>query len=743
MTNKQIFPKKFINLHSHDGFSTYDGMGLPSQHFDFVIENSRDELEIPAMAITNHGHMNSYAHAYLYARDLNKAGKHFKYIPGCELYVHPDLKQWRLDKEAKEEAGDDAEHGSVVENEEETKSNKFLDPIRRVHHLVVLAKHSDGLQKLFHTISRGFLEGFYKKPRVDYGMLKQYKGNFIASTACLGGPLCYDVFSEFPHARFDVRDVVVPGEQFLGPHLVDDDALREKILIKLENTVDRIVDAFGRENTYLELQFNKLTAQQLANRMLIELSKRTGLKLVATADSHYCKPEVWRERAIYQKLGWLNYTDYDPSRIPQSIAELKAELYPKNAKQMWDAYKQTSAGHAFYDDDGVCEAIERTHEIAFEQIGDVQPDTSSKLPSWSTPKGKTADQALREMCDAGMQKLGLLGMQKYIDRLSMELRIIEEKKFAEYFLTMKAIIDVAYEKMLIGCGRGSSAGSLVNYLLGITQVDPLKYGLIFERFLTRQRTEAPDIDSDFADRDLLIKLLKDKFGDLNVLPISNYNTFQLKSLVKDVSRFFHHEGDEDGLDFQSVNAVLGPLDDEVRKRVLKQGDDKNLFELKLDDAMQHSERFREFMDAHPEVLQPISVLLHENRSLGKHASGLIVSENVIERMPVIMSKKDVQTPWVEGMHNKHLNELSWIKFDCLGLETLRIIERAVELLLSRRGGKKLRLEFDEGVAVECFENEEVLLTNGSWKRVGDLTARENVAQPLRFNGRSLSQTKES
>ena len=211
----------------------------------------------------------------------------------------------------------------------------------------------------------------------------------------------------------------------------------------------------------------------------------------------------------------------------------------------------------------------------------MQPDTSVKLPSWSTPKGKTADEALRELCDEGMKRFSLVGKQVYVDRLAMELSVIEEKKFAEYFLTMKAIIDVAYEHMLVGCGRGSAAGSLVNYLLCITQVDPIKYDLIFERFINRNRVEFPDIDSDFSDRDLLIDLLKKKFGELNVLPISNYNTFQLKSLVKDVSRFFHHEGDEDGLDLQSVNAVLGPLDDEVRKKVLKQGDDKNLFELKL------------------------------------------------------------------------------------------------------------------------------------------------------------------
>lgn len=727
-----LIPKRFVGLHAHDGFSTFDGMGLPKEHFDFVRENSKEELDIPAMAITNHGHMNSYAHAYLYSRDLIKSGQPFKYIPGCEFYVHPDLNEWRkakADKDLELDGKEATEHGSTVENEEESKTTKHYDPIKRRHHLVVLAKDSDSLEKLFGLVSRGYLEGFYKFPRIDYSMLKALKGQFIVSTACIGGPLAYDVFSAFPKATFDE----------LTPNLVDDPNEMARVLKSVLNSIDRITDSVGKENFFLELQFNKLAPQHLVNRVLIEAHKRTSIPLIVTADSHYCKPGVWKEREIYKKLGWMNYSDYDPNMIPRSVDDLKVELYPKNAKQIWDTYKSTGKHYEFYDDQVICDAVERTHDIAFQMIGDVTPDTRVKLPKWSIPKGKTADQALAEACDEGMKRMGLDVKVTYVDRLKMELDVIKDKEFAEYFLTAKAIMDVASDHMLIGCGRGSAAGSLVNYVLGITQVDPIKFNLIFERFINRNRVEFPDIDTDFANRDLLIKLLKDKFGDTNVIPISNYNTFQLKSLIKDVARFFHKE-DGDGLDFQSVNNILTPLDSEVRRKVLKQGDDKNLFELKLEHCMGENLpegaepgpamiAFKQFMESHPEVAGPIKTLLHENKALGKHAGGVIVSENVPERMPVIKSRKEVQTPFVEGMHYKHLNELGWIKFDLLGLETLRIIERAIELIIKRHAGKRIELNFGEKT-LRCFENDKVKLVDGSFKKAKDITSDDDVDESL-------------
>ncbi len=695
-------PKKFVGMHAHDGFSTFDGLGYPQEHIDFVKSNDMD-----AWCLTNHGHMNSFCHAYLHAEKLNKAGGNFKFVAGCEMYVHPDLDAWRLDydiraaakkgdKEAlfrlrdereklitpitmKVDADDETldistdEASLTIENEEETKSGKFYDPIKRRHHLVVLPKTSEGLRRLFHLVSRGYLEGFYRFPRIDYKMLKEAAqgGHLMVSTACLGGPLAYEVFRHLQEVEFDSLD----------PKWMDDPSLQQKILNGVSNSYGQLADAVGKENVYVELQFNHLVAQHLVNRALIQFANNEGMqdKLVVTCDSHYAHPEHWKERELYKKLGWLNYREFDPSKLPQSKEELKCELYPKNAQQVWESYINTTKEYDFYDDDIICDAVERTYDIVHDEIGDIHPDKSMKLPDYVVPAGKSDDRALLDMCKEGLIDRGLADKPEYIDRLKKELSVIREKKFSKYFLTMKAIMDLARGHMLVGPGRGSAAGSLVAYVLYITNVDPIEYGLLFERFLSVHRQGAPDIDSDVGDRDKLIDLLKENFGDNNIVPISNYNTFKLKSLVKDISRFY-------GIPFDEVNKALAPVENDVKKAVFKKGTDKNLFTLLYEDAIKYSKSFQDFIEKYPEIAEPIEVLFKQNKALGRHAGGVIVSENVAEQMPLIMARGEIQTPWVEGMHYKHLEELGWIKFDLLGLETLRIIERCIALILQRHEG---------------------------------------------------------
>lgn len=694
-----IAPKKFVGLHAHDGFSTFDGLSNPQEHIDFIVNNGMD-----SWALTNHGHMNSFCHAYLHAEKIKKAGVDFKFIPGCEMYVHPDLNVWNLDYEirkaakkgdteslaklrqqreqlatplyAKVDADDEVldvatdSTALTIENEEESKSGKFYDPIKRRHHLVVLPKTSVGLQRLFHLVSRGYMEGFYRFPRVDYNMLKEAAsgGHLMVSTACIGGPLAYEIFRHLQEVEFDD----------LNAALLNNEALYNKVALGVGNAFGSLADAVGRENVCLELQFNKLPAQHLVNRALIDFASREGLhdQLIVTCDSHYAHPDHWKEREIYKKLGWLNYREFDPSQLPQSREDLKCELYPKNANQVWETYLNTKTGHDFYDDKLICEAIERTHNIAHDVIGDIQPDCEMKLPNYVVPAGLTEDKALLEACKEGLVNRGLQDKPEYIQRLKDELVVIKKKDFSKYFLTMKAIMDLARDNMLIGPGRGSGAGSLVNYVLYITDVDPLKYNLLFERFLSVHRTGAPDIDSDVGDRDLLIGLLKDKFGSDNIVPISNYNTFKLKSLVKDISRFY-------GISFAEVNKALAPVENDVKRAVFKLGTDKNMFYLTYEDCLEHSKSFREFIEKYPQIAEPIGVLFKQNKALGRHAGGVIVSEDIAERMPLIKARGELQTPWVEGMHYKHLEEFGWIKFDLLGLETLRIVQRAIELVLQR------------------------------------------------------------
>lgn len=320
-----------------------------------------------------------------------------------------------------------------------------------------------------------------------YDITVEDNHNFFANGLlvhnCLGGPLCYDIFEQLQK---------VPFEE-LKYTLLDDSALFERVLTSMGNTYDKLSDAVGRENVCLEIQFNKLSAQHLANRAILEFAKRNSLtdRLVVTCDSHYSRPEHWKEREIYKKLGWLNYQSFDPNSLPKSPEELKCELYPKNAPQIWDTYRKTTEGMDFYDDTLVCDAVERTHDIVHNELSDIQPDRSMKLPSYVIPEGMTEDKALVEACKEGLVWRGLDGKPEYIERLKYELKIIRDKKFSNYFLTMKAILDIARENMLLGPGRGSAAGALVAYVLGITNLDPVEYELPFERFMNPHRCLLP------------------------------------------------------------------------------------------------------------------------------------------------------------------------------------------------------------------------------------------------------------
>jgi len=715
-------PKKFVGLHGHSGFSTYDGLGYPKEHMDFAIENGMD-----AWALTDHGHMNSYAHAQFHQWDLDKKGKGFKYIPGVEFYLHPDLKQWSIDfaaaqaKKSKTAGSDDESEGVIVENESESKQTKWYDPVRRRHHLVVIPKSHRGLQNLFTLVSRSYSEGFYKYPRIDYRMLKEHGEDLIVSTACLAGPMSYEIMRQHQLTKWeDLRPGIDTKQSF------------EAIQNELQNIVDKIVDAVGFENFSLELQFNKLAAQHLVNQHLIKLAKTTGVKLIATADSHYPRPHMWKDRELYKKLGWMGSDKFEVGMLPQSTDELECELYPKNAEQMWHAYKDSvhhlSEKHPdvswkFYDDDVVADAIERTYDIAHEQVGDVRPDTKVKLPSFVVEEGKSDFQTLVTAVKSGMERRGLSDKPQYIERAKEELDVIRKKDFARYFLTMKSIMDTANENMLCGIGRGSGAGSLVNYALGITGVDPIKYDLLFARFISMGREEYPDVDSDVADNDTLKHLLRQKFGDANVLPISNYNTLQLKSLLKDVSKFY-------GIPFDEVNLVTKGLEQEVMKATMKKGDDKNVFVLTYDAAYEYAPRFRDFIDKHPHVGEHIKVLFKQNKSIGRHAGGVIIAEDIQRQMPVIKVRGESQTPWTEGLNFRHLQELGWIKFDLLGLKTLRIIDRAIRLIIKRQweeidGMYTLKLGND---TFEVSGNTIATLRDGTSKLVKDITSNDDIIQ---------------
>lgn len=624
------------------------------------------------MAITEHGHCNSFADALKTANAIKKSGKKFKYIPGCEFYLHPDLGEWEKlkikeaedKKEAKENADvsvDDDEGTTItVEDESSTKSQKWRNPLRRRHHTVVLPKNSAGLEALFSLVSFGYTKGQYYFPRIDFHQLAQKsKGNLIATTACLGGPMAYEMFDAC--SDLDVDDV--------SPEIVKE---RENIILpRIENIIDKFVEAVGEENFFLELQFNKIPSQHAINYLLMRAAEKTGVKLIATADSHYPGYNKWKARELYRRLRPGKGYD-DP--LPTSVDELKCELFPKNAQQMWDEYILHKPKHSFYEgkDEVVKEAIERSYDIAHDLVGEVLPDSKVKLPSYTVPDGEKPMQALAKMSIEGLKEKGLSSNPEYVARLKEELQTIKEQKFAKYFLTMKAITDLAHKNMLVGFGRGSAAGSLVCYVLGITGFDPIKYDLLFSRFLSKNRSELPDVDSDFSDRDMLRKILAKEFGEDNVIAISNVNTMSLKSLTKDIAKFY-------GIEFFEANDAVRFVDKDIVQGGKKDDLDKTDLKFNFEEAMKYSLKFAEFIEKYPFIGDHIQELMGEQRAMSRHAGGIILSEDILDRMPVIVSKNVKQTPWTKD----YLEPLGWVKYDLLGLETLKIIEMCIALILQR------------------------------------------------------------
>lgn len=427
--------------------------------------------------------MNSYAHAALWIEGWNKkeTNKQFKYIPGVEAYYHPDLDVWQRDKAANEQAQVDRKAANklrlqqeklqtkiiaivdandetdeiemsnalTVENEDETKSTKHFNPLNRRHHLVILPKNQKGLLSIFAACSKAYLHGFYRFPRMDFKMLREAgkDGNIVANSSCIGGLLAYNVFQELQQIKFDSMD----------QSLLNDSALLERIVTSIGNSYDMMTQAVGEGNYFLELQFNKLPAQNLVNRAILEFANRNGVQkqLIVTGDAHYFRPELWKERELYKKLGFLNYAAIDSNSLPKSRDDLKCELYPKNAQQMWDTYLQAKNGTSFYDDQVICDAIERTHDIAHQIIGEVPPDRSPKFATEKLiPNDTTSFKFMVELCKIGLVRRGRENDPVYLERLKEELGVIKQMKNELYFISYQKIMELARNVCLAGPGRG-------------------------------------------------------------------------------------------------------------------------------------------------------------------------------------------------------------------------------------------------------------------------------------------------
>jgi len=654
----------FVGLHAHSvAGSIFDGFGYPNEHMDYAYSNGSD-----ALALTDHGNMNGLSWQVLHAKKMRSEGKDFKPIYGCEAYFVPSIAGWReeyervmADKKAARAAKKAETSGATVEDEGASKKAS-RNILNRRRHLVLLAQNQKGLNNLFKLISESYkAENFYRYPRIDFDLLEKHNEGIIASSACLGGVYAGCYWENFEE-----------GE--------------EAILEAMRDTTRRFLEVFG-DRWYGELQWNNVPEQHKLNSYIIKMHKEFGIPLISTADSHYPNPDAWKDRELYKRLGWLGKgrpswaTD---DELPVSVDEIGYELYPKNGEQMWESYKKYSSEcGASYDDGLVLSSITETHKIAHERIETFYPDNTVRLPDFVVPAGETADSALRKLCFEGLRAAasrGLLEDERYTDRLEYELGVIADRGFSKYFLTMNEISRITNEVMLAGTGRGSAAGSLVAYTLGITQVDPIKFGLQFERFLRSDAVDYPDIDYDVSDPMALKDLLIERWGDNTVAPISNWNTLQLKSLIKDISKLY-------GIPFTESNAVTGKMMVEATSAAKKaHGIKAGVYNPTFEEVKKYSPTLQAFLRKYPDVATHVDELYGQVRSCSRHAGGVVIAENLDYHMPLISSKNVRQTPWSEGQNVRHLEPMGFIKFDLLGLSTLRMIEGAISHILRRHHG---------------------------------------------------------
>ena len=714
MTKRATSSIPFVGLHAHSvAGSIFDGLGYPQEHMDFAYENGMD-----ALALTDHGNMNGLSWQVLHAKKMQAEGKDFKPIFGCEAYFIPSIEEWHeeyntimQDKKAARSAKKEETSGATVEDEGASKK-AARNILNRRRHLVLLVQNQKGLNNLFKMVSDSYRdENFYRYPRIDLKMLKEHSEGIIASSACLGGV-------------------------YAGCYWENREKGEEAVLEAMRDITRKMMDIFG-DRWYGELQWNNIPEQHELNKYIIQMHEEFGISLVSTADSHYPNPVAWKDRELYKRLGWLGKgrpSWAEDSELPVDVDEIGYELYPKNGDQMWESYKKYSKlCDVEYDDNLVRNSITETHKIAFERIEKFMPDNTVRLPSFVVPAGETADSALRKFCWEGLRSKNLHENEIYTERLEHELKVISDRGFSKYFLTMNKIAEVSNDNMLSGPGRGSAAGALVAYALDITQVDPVKYGLLFSRFLRSDATDYPDIDFDVSDAMGIKELLVEEWGDDVVAPISNWNTLQLKSLVKDISKLYE-------IPFQEVNKVTGKmLQEAIGPAKKKHGIKAGVYAPTFEEVKEFSPSLQSFLRKYPDVASHIDTLYGQVRSCSRHAGGVVIAEDLDKHMPLISSKSVRQTPWSEGQNVRHLEPLGFIKFDLLGLSTLRMIEGAISHILRRHHGIEnpthvdIRKYYDKNLHPDVldFDDSKVyenVFHKGKWAGIFQFT--ENGAQAL-------------
>ncbi len=482
-------------------------------------------------------------------------------------------------------------------------------------HLILLAKNSQGYKNLIKLTTIAHLQGFYYKPRIDLEILEKYSSDLIALTACCQG---------------EIPQLIIEGQ-----------------LDKAEKTILKYNELFGQGNFYLEIQDHPtIKDQKIVNDALIKFSKKCHIPLAATNDVHYLKSEDGRIQDILLCL----QTKKKQKDIDR-LCMINDDFSFRSPEKMAETFKNSP------------EAVLNTEKIA--QMCDLEIELNKiKLPFFAVPDNKTPDQYLKSLCEEKISRRYPKKTKKIADRLENELSIISKTGFAPYFLIVQDFVNWAKDNnIVVGTGRGSAAGSIVSYILNITNIDPLKYGLLFERFLTDSRIAPPDIDLDFADtrRDEVIHYVEDKYGRDHVAQIITFGTMAARAAVRDVGRV---------LDYPYAFC------DKLAKTIP--------FNKPLKQALNISRDLKTIYESDPDAKKIIDIaekLEGVARHVSKHACGVVIApEPLIQYTPTQYDVSGQEKIIITQYEMNAIEKLGLLKMDFLGLKNLTVIEKTLKLI---------------------------------------------------------------
>ena len=593
----------FTHLHVHTEYSLLDGSCKIKE-----LAARAKELGMDSMAITDHGVMYGVIDFYRAAREVG-----IKPIIGCEVYVAP---------------------GSRFDRENTNSEDRY-------YHLVLLAENDTGYHNLMKIVSKGFVDGFYYKPRVDYEVLETYHEGVIALSACLAGEV----------------------QRYLARGMYEE-ACR---------SARHYEEIFGKGNFFLELQDHGISTQKMVNQGLMRMSRELSMDLVATNDIHYILAEDAAAHDILlciqtgKKVSDENRMRYEGGQYYVKSEEEMRALFP---------YAQ--------------EAIDNTHKIAERCNVEIEFGVT-KLPKYEVPEGYDSWSYLNKLCQDGMAKRYPNGDGTLQERLSYELGVIHNMGYVDYFLIVWDFIHFARSHdIMVGPGRGSAAGSIVSYCLEITNIDPVRYDLLFERFLNPERVSMPDIDIDFCfeRRQEVIDYVVEKYGKEQVVQIVTFGTLAAKGVVRDVGRVLD-------LPYARCDAIAKMIPGDLG--------------MTLDKALKQSPDLREAYQNDDEVRYLIDMAKRLEglpRHTSMHAAGVVIGQRAMDEFVPLSRASDGTITTQFTMTT--LEELGLLKMDFLGLRTLTVIQNAVRQAEENYGVHLVMEEID-------YNDKEVLASIGTGK----------------------------